>query len=165
MLRIGKAARSLSSVINTSRSHWARGSRSISQFNNYLQISSSKLLSNDGQRPSSFAASSVCQHHYRLFSTKKNEEAADAIEEPETVENPADFLHTHLPATVAIPEVWPYLPCIAVTRNPVFPRFMKILEVSKMDAYYFKSPLYKQSSSFIVFGSSADGCHKKKGAT
>lgn len=37
---------------------------------------------------------------------------------------------THLPATVAIPEVWPHLPLIATRRNPVFPRFMKILEVS-----------------------------------
>lgn len=37
---------------------------------------------------------------------------------------------TQLPATVAIPEVWPHLPLIATRRNPVFPRFMKILEVS-----------------------------------
>lgn len=35
-----------------------------------------------------------------------------------------------LPATVAIPEVWPHLPVIAAKRNPVFPRFMKILEVT-----------------------------------
>uniref|UniRef100_A0A1A9WSM3 Lon protease homolog n=1 Tax=Glossina brevipalpis TaxID=37001 RepID=A0A1A9WSM3_9MUSC len=35
-----------------------------------------------------------------------------------------------LPATVAVPEVWPHLPLLAVRRNPVFPRFMKILEVS-----------------------------------
>lgn len=37
---------------------------------------------------------------------------------------------SHLPATVAIPEVWPHLPVIATRRNPVFPRFMKIIEVS-----------------------------------
>lgn len=35
-----------------------------------------------------------------------------------------------LPATVSIPDVWPNLPVIATQRNPVFPRFMKILEVS-----------------------------------
>lgn len=35
-----------------------------------------------------------------------------------------------LPATVAVPEVWPHLPLLATRRNPVFPRFMKILEVS-----------------------------------
>lgn len=34
-----------------------------------------------------------------------------------------------LPATVAIPEVWPHLPVIAINQ-PVFPRFMKIIEVS-----------------------------------
>jgi hypothetical protein len=125
MLRIAKAAKSLTAVINTSRSHLTRSSRSISQFNKYLQ-SSTKLLNNDGQR----IASSFGQHHYRLYSTKKSDEpAAEAIEEQEIEESPTDFLHTHLPATVAIPEVWPYLPCIAVTRNPVFPRFMKILEV------------------------------------
>lgn len=36
---------------------------------------------------------------------------------------------SQLPATVAIPEVWPNLPVIATKRNPIFPRFMKILEV------------------------------------
>lgn len=41
----------------------------------------------------------------------------------------ADYMQTHLPATVAIPEVFPHLPLIATKRNPVFPRFMKILEV------------------------------------
>lgn len=37
---------------------------------------------------------------------------------------------TQLPITVSIPEVWPHVPIIAVRRNPIFPRFMKILEVS-----------------------------------
>lgn len=69
------------------------------------------------------------QKHF--FSTKgKNEDEAETVEAEPEVENPADFIHTHLPATVAIPEVWPYLPCVALSRNPVFPRFMKILEVS-----------------------------------
>jgi ATP-dependent Lon protease len=64
-----------------------------------------------------------------FYSTKKNDEEADAIEVEAEVETPSEFIHTHLPATVAIPEVWPYLPCVATSRNPVFPRFMKILEV------------------------------------
>lgn len=42
---------------------------------------------------------------------------------------PVSFTN-QLPATVAIPEVWPHLPVIAAKRNPVFPRFMKILEVT-----------------------------------
>lgn len=38
--------------------------------------------------------------------------------------------HQSLPATVIVPEVWPHLPLIAVNRNPVFPRFIKLIEVS-----------------------------------
>ncbi|XP_037039119.1 lon protease homolog, mitochondrial [Bradysia coprophila] len=37
---------------------------------------------------------------------------------------------SNLPATVAVPDVWPHLPVIAISGNPVFPRFMKIIEVS-----------------------------------
>lgn len=35
-----------------------------------------------------------------------------------------------LPATVVVPEVWPHLPVIAINRNPVFPRFIKLIEIS-----------------------------------
>uniref|UniRef100_T1GQ42 Lon protease homolog n=1 Tax=Megaselia scalaris TaxID=36166 RepID=T1GQ42_MEGSC len=45
-------------------------------------------------------------------------------------EDLAPEIDNHLPATVAIPEVWPHLPMLATKRNPVFPRFMKILEVT-----------------------------------
>lgn len=38
--------------------------------------------------------------------------------------------HQSLPATVIVPEVWPHLPLLAVNRNPVFPRFIKLIEVS-----------------------------------
>ncbi|KAK3883232.1 hypothetical protein Pcinc_012433 [Petrolisthes cinctipes] len=36
----------------------------------------------------------------------------------------------NLPATMMVPEIWPSVPVIAITRNPVFPRFIKILEVA-----------------------------------
>lgn len=63
----------------------------------------------------------------RLFSNKPNSADDPAAED-------AEFqAHTHLPATVAVPEVWPHLPVIATRRNPVFPRFMKIIEVNLMD--------------------------------
>jgi Lon-like ATP-dependent protease len=66
-----------------------------------------------------------------FYSTKKDDDVEEIeIEADAAPENPAEFIHTHLPATVAVPEVYPYLPCIATSRNPVFPRFMKILEVS-----------------------------------
>ncbi|XP_066994408.2 lon protease homolog, mitochondrial isoform X2 [Anabrus simplex] len=41
-----------------------------------------------------------------------------------------DGSHHSLPATVVVPEVWPRLPLIAISRNPVFPRFIKLVEIS-----------------------------------
>jgi len=35
-----------------------------------------------------------------------------------------------LPATVVVPEVWPHVPVVAINRNPVFPRFIKLIEIS-----------------------------------
>lgn len=34
-----------------------------------------------------------------------------------------------LPSTTTVPEEWPMLPLIATGRNPVFPRFIKIIEI------------------------------------
>lgn len=62
----------------------------------------------------------------RLFCSQKKQDDEDDL--PETPLNEDTYQH-HLPATVAIPEVWPHVPVIAMKRNPVFPRFMKILEV------------------------------------
>ncbi|XP_076249651.1 lon protease homolog, mitochondrial isoform X2 [Calliopsis andreniformis] len=62
----------------------------------------------------------------RSFATKKpsdrdppNESDGDQIEDPAS-----------LPATVVVPEVWPHVPVIAINRNPVFPRFIKLIELS-----------------------------------
>uniref|UniRef100_A0A1B6G104 Lon protease homolog, mitochondrial n=1 Tax=Cuerna arida TaxID=1464854 RepID=A0A1B6G104_9HEMI len=42
-----------------------------------------------------------------------------------------DFaVHQSLPATVVVPEVWPHVPLIAVNRNPLFPRFIKLIDIS-----------------------------------
>ncbi|XP_036325677.1 lon protease homolog, mitochondrial-like isoform X1 [Rhagoletis pomonella] len=57
---------------------------------------------------------------------KKDEEEDLEVETSEYIVNKGP----QLPATVAVPEVWPHLPLLATRRNPVFPRFMKILEVS-----------------------------------
>lgn len=43
----------------------------------------------------------------------------------------------NLPATMMVPEIWPTVPVIAITRNPVFPRFIKILEVCIIHQYSF----------------------------
>ncbi|XP_073978605.1 lon protease homolog, mitochondrial-like isoform X2 [Rhodnius prolixus] len=37
---------------------------------------------------------------------------------------------TTLPASVVVPEVWPQVPLIAINRNPVFPRFIKLIEIT-----------------------------------
>lgn len=62
----------------------------------------------------------------RAFCSKRDPDDEESEIDPE----PVSFSN-QLPATVAIPEVWPHLPVIATKRNPVFPRFMKILEVSR----------------------------------
>lgn len=64
----------------------------------------------------------------RCYATnsKKNDEMEEATEVLEEVDP-----DSKMPATVAIPDVWPQLPVIATRRNPVFPRFMKIIEVNK----------------------------------
>lgn len=35
-----------------------------------------------------------------------------------------------LPAAMQVPEEFPYMPIVAISRNPVFPRFIKIVELS-----------------------------------
>ncbi|XP_052862173.1 lon protease homolog, mitochondrial [Anopheles cruzii] len=62
----------------------------------------------------------------RGFCSAKND-SGDPIDPPP---EPSANYTNQLPATVAIPEVWPHLPVIAAKRNPVFPRFMKILEIT-----------------------------------
>lgn len=63
--------------------------------------------------------------------------------------DPADYQApaSHLPATVAVPEVWPHLPVIATRRNPVFPRFMKIIEVRVVFWFCVKTEDSRKSAS------------------
>lgn len=75
----------------------------------------------------------------KYSTAKSGDDGEQAEEDPEVMAEEAatdGYIQTHLPATVAIPEVWPHLPVIATKRNPVFPRFMKILEVSIMIQCY-----------------------------
>ena len=34
------------------------------------------------------------------------------------------------PAAQVIPDIWPVMPVLAINKNPVFPKFVKIVEVS-----------------------------------
>lgn len=58
----------------------------------------------------------------RLFSSKDDSDSDNRPPEEEAY-------NTQLPATVAVPEVWPHVPVIAINRNIVFPRFIKLIEV------------------------------------
>ncbi|KAM3958355.1 LOW QUALITY PROTEIN: lon protease homolog, mitochondrial [Aphomia sociella] len=63
----------------------------------------------------------------RFYATgNKNDPPED---EPE-IKDESPLFSSHLPATVAVPEVWPQVPVIAINRNPVFPRFIKLIEIS-----------------------------------
>lgn len=56
------------------------------------------------------------------FDEDDDDDDFDADSEPNLSES-------FLPATVAVPEVWPHLPVIAINKNPIYPRFMRIIEV------------------------------------
>lgn len=134
MLRITKATRNFAQVLNLSRNNYKRCySISSSVQSSFNRKHVSHVSTNFNQlypmrQSSPLHLNLFNQKH--LFSTKKNDDVEEIeIETDAAPENPSEFIHTHLPATVAVPEVYPYLPCIATTRNPVFPRFMKILEV------------------------------------
>ncbi|XP_014089309.2 lon protease homolog, mitochondrial isoform X1 [Bactrocera oleae] len=93
------------------RSNWRYGS-----LQRRIDASSGALL----LRSTTISARNYCTNR------KKDEEEELEADSTEYVVNK----DPQLPATVAVPEVWPHLPLLATRRNPVFPRFMKILEVS-----------------------------------
>lgn len=76
-------------------------------------------------QPSPFCSAAPTLFARRSFCSK-SDSSDDPLDHP-------DMPASQLPATVAIPEVWPHLPVIATRRNPVFPRFMKIIEVRLLD--------------------------------
>lgn len=61
----------------------------------------------------------------RFYSRKRDDSNGDIIMGPDLMSDQ----DTHLPATVAVPDVWPHVPLLAMRKNPLFPRFMKIVEV------------------------------------
>ncbi|CAK9804484.1 Lon protease homolog, mitochondrial [Anthophora plagiata] len=62
----------------------------------------------------------------RSFATKRSND-----KDPSNGNNEDDLGDpASLPATVVVPEVWPHVPVIAINRNPVFPRFIKLIELN-----------------------------------
>ncbi|KOX77752.1 hypothetical protein WN51_10541 [Melipona quadrifasciata] len=68
------------------------------------------------------AAAIVC---LRSFATKRYNDKDSSNNNEDDIGDPAS-----LPATVVVPEVWPHVPVIAINRNPVFPRFIKLIELN-----------------------------------
>jgi Lon-like ATP-dependent protease len=128
MLRLNKVTRNVVQLTKLSKITVNSNVRQISSIT--LKFTNAARCENWNRRISITSPQSIGQ--LRWYSNKKNEdEDIDVVAEAEIQDNPADFIHTHLPATVAVPEVFPYVPCIAVSRSPVFPRFMKIIELSE----------------------------------
>lgn len=91
-------------------------SSNIIKVNHYQNSSQIRIY----KRPTLFEShnkSSSLNCSQRFLSTKGSE---DGVDEP----------NSQLPATVAVPEVWPHVPVIAINKNIVFPRFIKLIEVS-----------------------------------
>lgn len=61
----------------------------------------------------------------RLFATKKSDRDSPSESSEDYLSDPPA-----LPATVVVPEEWPHVPVIAINRNPVFPRFIKLVELT-----------------------------------
>ncbi|XP_051174858.1 lon protease homolog, mitochondrial isoform X2 [Leptopilina boulardi] len=64
----------------------------------------------------------------RTFSTKKpfDKSSSSSSEDGDQ----SDEYPATLPATVVVPEIWPHVPVIAINRHPVFPRFVKLIEIT-----------------------------------
>ncbi|RWS26252.1 lon protease-like protein [Leptotrombidium deliense] len=63
----------------------------------------------------------------RFCERKQNEEVEETTEDDVvTVRGDADNALT----AITVPEIYPIVPVIAITRNPVFPRFIKIVEIT-----------------------------------
>lgn len=90
---------------------------------------------------SPFTLAQLFQIQNRCFSSQ-NDDGSDDASTPGPVTPPSlggaddqngsgPIIHS-LPATMTVPETWPSVPVIAINRNPVFPRFIKIIEVIGM---------------------------------
>ncbi|CAH2238807.1 jg7741 [Pararge aegeria aegeria] len=100
------------------------GNRLLNSFNRY-SAHNSRVCAYDG-------VFSLINQRYpsRLYSTGNKNNPEEADPEGVDVKDETPLFSSQLPATVAVPEVWPQVPVIAINRNPVFPRFIKLIEIS-----------------------------------
>ncbi|XP_023224137.1 lon protease homolog, mitochondrial-like [Centruroides sculpturatus] len=72
-----------------------------------------------------------CQN-VRYYCSKKDEDKQDNPTESTNGEKKelSNVSSVNALSAITVPEVWPVVPVIAVNRNPVFPQFIKVLEIS-----------------------------------
>merc|ERR1719234_2371112 len=75
------------------------------------------------QRPAQLASI------FRHCSSNSND-PPESLGEYIQVEGTGENVTSQVPSTVTIPDVWPVVPIVAVNRHPVFPKFIKIVEVT-----------------------------------
>ncbi|XP_033219061.1 lon protease homolog, mitochondrial isoform X2 [Belonocnema kinseyi] len=100
-------------------------------------VSTNRFLVSSASRTSHFGRFSETVREYRqstaiismrTFSTKKSSDKGSSSSNGDGEQT--DEYPTSLPATVVVPEVWPHVPVVAINRNPVFPRFIKLIELT-----------------------------------
>lgn len=87
---------------------------------------------------SSFHGTFIFRDYARRFSGRHNDhDDDDDLDDFDDYSSDDDYdfqrtdhTDTKLPATFDIPEIWPRVPVIACKRSPIFPKFMKLFEVS-----------------------------------
>ncbi|XP_068622483.1 lon protease homolog, mitochondrial isoform X2 [Battus philenor] len=112
----GRLVRNFSRVASYNKKF--QSSRNYSSLNFYNRVSS---------YGGSFQFLSRQVANARFYSSENKN---DPPEDDPGVKDETPLFSSHLPATVAVPEVWPQVPVIAINRNPVFPRFIKLIEIS-----------------------------------
>ena len=94
-------------------------------------------------------SSNICNICFRRCSSNSNNDPPESLGEyvqvdgtGENIASQGSYLSSQssapetnllifsVPSTVTVPDVWPVVPIVAVNRHPVFPKFIKIVEVS-----------------------------------
>ncbi|XP_049871885.1 lon protease homolog, mitochondrial isoform X2 [Pectinophora gossypiella] len=118
----GRLARNVTRIASQSQKPAARGRGSYSG-SSVLGVRDARICSFSPFLPACNRVGSV-----RLFTTGGKDDPPE--EDGDAKDGPLFSSASQLPATVAVPEVWPQVPVIAINRNPVFPRFIKLIEIS-----------------------------------
>lgn len=122
-------------VTNSYRCWAAHHSKTVRSFSSLSSLSFHKTLDNRYGNRALWSSSkyNVIQRRYKSNNSRDEPESSDQTEEE--ISEELDRLmeenqRSGALAAVTVPEEWPKVPVIAITRNPVFPRFIKIVEVS-----------------------------------